>query len=507
MWLPTEDLDRGDVCMNSSWNPLLVVAAAALAAFGAAPAFSASLFVDADDPECGQSSSPFCTLAAAAATALEGDTILVRSSADTETVRLATAGVRVEALNGAILDVGCQTAIEVVADDVSIIGFTIRNAELAIAAERVAGLLIAGSDLIDVGAGISLEEVTESVVVGNRLVGSELCDAGRGIESWDGGGNDFDRNHVIGFDNDGFLIDESGDRLTENSAEENGSEGFRVRGDGHEIVANESWFNDAEGFQLDDDGNFVERNHSVRNGAEGFKIEGTENEIADNRAEANKEDGFLVDDEASSNRLTNNRSIDNVEDGFDINFDSNVLIENVAIGNGDEGFEVEGDGNYLENNVSRSNSDDGFELDFANAERFAEDNTLLRNSSENNLGGGFDIEGDRNVLRFNRASGNGSSTPESFSGDGFVVEGSNNEIVANVARENAGDGFRSVLEPGGDRPALGEGNVFTRNRSIHNAGSGFFIAPESAAGNTYVKNLCTGNGTGSEPDGLCWPDE
>lgn len=366
----------------------------------------ATLTVDIGDPSANDpGDNLYAQIYEAVAAAEEGDLIKVQAGTyepfvvDTNnlTIRAANSGA------SPVIDAtGIANGIEVNANDVSIRGLTVINADQN----------------------------------GFRVTGDS---------------NTFTKNIAENNGNIGFLFQAGGDgnTLIRNTAVENGGAGFVVRpgiGNGFAAATPEEVSN----------GTTLIRNTAVGNGGDGFEVGGgalfipetsefelfaaADTTLSHNQALGNSGDGFELS-RLEGARFVGNLSDDNGANGFFVlqMFDS-AMVANKATGNGGEGFQVkESNDNVLTANTAEGNTRAGIRL------WGSSHNTLLRNRAEGNAGNGFQLEkqrflrpavpADQNTLLGNVAIHNG--------GAGFFLSGSsNNALLFNRATENAGDGFR-----------------------------------------------------------------
>jgi parallel beta-helix repeat protein len=120
--------------------------------------------------------------------------------------------------------------------------------------------------------------------------------------------------------------------------------------------------------------------------------------------------------------------------GFLISGDKNELVGNVAADNDSDdeaGFTIEGNENRLEDNISKDNVGYGYHV-------LGDENVLRGNDALKNEQHGFvvaeDAEG--NVLKHNKSFENGDEPSDGIFASGFHVEGSGNELEDNLASRN-----------------------------------------------------------------------
>ena len=165
-------------------------------------------------------------------------------------------------------------------------------------------------------------------------------------------------------------------------------------------------------------------------------------------------------------------------------------VLNVLTQGNTRGFQVRSDGNHLSNDSSRDEGGIGFELDGNSNEIKASTgvgndtgfviatgstNVLAGNTASQAVSNGFDVlGGNQNELSKNTAMGNGLA--------GFSFGGSQSKVLNNTAVGNATEGL--LLG--------GTANIVKGNRAYANASEGIHI---TGSGDTITKNVALGNGT------------
>lgn len=163
------------------------------------------------------------------------------------------------------------------------------------------------------------------------------------------------------------------------------------------------------------------------------------------------QNGFVISTLASNVILNNNSSKNLGGNGFVVEGDNNRITTGEAEENLGHGFQVNGNSNLVENSSAQSNGGGGFEV-------AGDANRLAISEAEKNLGHGVQISGDGNQVENNKSQGN--------SGVGFVVAGSANQFITNKAEKNFGNGFR----------VSGNDNQLINSRAQSNSNVGFVIA-------------------------------
>jgi len=149
--------------------------------------------------------------------------------------------------------------------------------------------------------------------------------------------------------------------------------------------------------------------------------------------------------------------------------DGSVIQGNVANGNGDDGIRLtsSSDGNLVRGNTANGNGDDGIVLRSG-----SDENTIANNTTNGNDDNGIEVDGDDNTIRNNTANNNGDN------GIHLEDDAEMNDVAHNTTNDNSDLG------------------IFDESTSQDN---------------TFDKNRCRNNGSdsddGSEPDGLCKPQD
>jgi len=192
--------------------------------------------------------------------------------------------------------------------------------------------------------------------------------------------------------------------------------------------------------------------------------------------------------------------------GITVLGDDNVVSRVQALDNAVRGVEVEGDGNTVETTNAWRNKSLGVAV-------FGNNNTVRNINARDNGSGGLVSEGDNTVIANNTLLRNGGGCAV------IVRNGTNATVTQNQVRHNglgvcpsgSGHSVRLNVVSGSDFNGFlvsATGSVFERNSSKGNGEFG--IVDETGGGgtsgtaNTYIGNICTGNGSGaSSPGGLC----
>ena len=184
------------------------------------------------------------------------------------------------------------------------------------------------------------------------------------------------------------------------------------------------------GMFVGSNGNFFISNYAEKS-TDGFMINGNENFVFDNSS-VESERGFVVNQKR--NKFTLNVATNN-DVGFSIQLgaEENHFIKNLAEENAFAGFEIEGNRNKLVKNRATGNGRNMIDVGFRIID--ANDNFLAWNHSEKNTGFGFEIIGffiqsERNVLRGNLAHNNDNV------GISLQLLAENNTVIENTAKEN-----------------------------------------------------------------------
>ncbi len=295
-----------------------------------------------------------------------------------------------------------------------------------------------------------------------------------------------------GNSNIGFYIEGSNNRFHHNKATDNGRNGFNLdsSSNNNRLYSNHANNNGNDGFNINgSNSNMFIRNHAEGNGGDGFDIDthnskgGNENSFWFNVANNNKDDGFDIS--GDSNKFLSNVANNNKDDGFDINSDGNKFRLNVAHYNDSDGFDVNGGShNIFTHNHAKGNGSDGFDVDSSNGKDGNKNNFLL-NIADNNKDDGFDISSNDNELRLNVANYNGAGTSETPD-NGFFIDGDRNKIVFNSATGNLNNG---ILLINGKHNKI-ENNLIKKNKT-----NGIFIMKD-AVSNDIKQNVALNNPEG-----------
>jgi len=189
-----------------------------------------------------------------------------------------------------------------------------------------------------------------------------------------------------------------------------------------------------------------------------------------------------------------NCNITDFKFGIDLNGNGATITRNTLSSN-QSGLDVSGDNNKITLNSSTGNTSNGLEMRSGST-----GNKLDRNDFNDNVSHGIVMSNsDGNSFNANNANDN-------FSGIRLLNDSDNNTFKRNITNDN-GRGFDICGDCGS--------NTFTANTADLNSILGFLdtTAGTGTAGtdNTYTRNECSDNGTlqdhGSEPDGLCSPQD
>jgi parallel beta-helix repeat protein len=316
---------------------------------------------------------------------------------------------------------------------------------------------------------------------------------GIGIDFSGSNGDTVKNCRVTGF-TVGFALDgSSSDILTGNTANNNVF-GFIIHGSSSSVFGrNIAKNNIGDGFHFEfaSNSNKITGNTASNNGNEGFAFYlSSGNSLARNTANSNAV-GFIMWN-VSDTTLVRNTASKNRVYGFGLYMSSNndSLTKNTASKNGYDGFEVvESSSSTFAGNTANGNSHYGFHL------YGSSNNTLIMNTAINDPGNGFYIEfsADNTLIR-NTASNNRQ--------DGFYLSGSSsNTLTGNTARSNGWYGFALYSS---------SSNTLTANTAKSNGQYGYsddsIGGGTRGTANTYTSNICRYNGLGgSSPTGLGSP--
>lgn len=402
----------------------------------------AALTVDIGDPSANDpGDNLYAQIHEAVAAADEGDRIKIKAGTY-EPFVVDTNNLTIRAANSnasPVIDAtGIANGIEVNANDVSIRGLTVINADQN-------GFRVTGDS----------NTFTKNIAENNGGIGF-LFQTG-------GDGNTLIRNTAVENGGAGFVVRPSngfiastpeevsnGTTLIRNTAVGNGGDGFEVGG-GALFIPETS---DLELVAAVD--TTLSHNQALGNSGDGFELSRLEGaRVVGNLADDNDANGFFVlqmfDSAMVANKATGNGGLF-AGDGFQVKeSNDNVLTANTAEGSTRAGIRLWGSShNTLLHNRAEGNAGNGFRLEpqrFLSPAVPADHNTLLGNVAMHNEGAGFFLSGaSNNALLFNRATDN--------AGDGFRVEGippfftlipgfnsNDNFLFGNTARDNGGFGF------------------------------------------------------------------
>jgi len=203
-------------------------------------------------------------------------------------------------------------------------------------------------------------------------------------------------------------VEISGDgkhKLEEMMAELNQALGFEVNSAGNKLTHNTAFQNGfgggpGDGFIVRGAKNTLTENWGVDNTDEGFEVDGTKVKMTGNVAVNNTGEGVRID--AGSGKYKKNLLSSNIT-GFRVGGTGCAFTSNVTIAHGTfEGFFITaGDGKYSKN-VAVGNADAG--MDFTGG---GDDNKVTKTFAAGNVNFGFEVEGQGNSLKSNVAIGNG----------------------------------------------------------------------------------------------------
>jgi len=226
-------------------------------------------------------------------------------------------------------------------------------------------------------------------------------------------------------------------------------------------------------------------NHCIFvNGAEDVRLHG-------NIASGCSGKGIQVIGDSDRITISGNQINDNGDHGIRISFDNDdsTIRGNTVIGNDNHGIKCSScDNIVIQGNKVIDNSGDGIKCSSCN------NSVIQGNTSNLNDDDGIDINGgsDNNLVRGNTVNGN--------SGDGIEVRGDDNTIRNNDANNNGENGI--------ELDDFAMENDVTHNNTNDNTDLGIL---DDGTDNTFDKNRCRNNGSdsddGSEPDGLCKPQD
>lgn len=306
---------------------VLALVTALIASLPAATARASTTYVVRHrDPGCsdggpGNTSKPFCTISAAAAVAVAGDTVRVGAGTYHEQV-VAHSGVRF---------VASSKAAQVVGSGVRSYGFLVRDAHDV----TVQGFTIRGQ----AAAGILLDSSTRSVVRDVRVTGS----AAYGINDQDGTRDRIIRAHVSHSASIGIrLLRTSSSSVTSSVSRRNGFHGISVQGgSGARVAGNSTSHNLTPGVRR-------ATGIDISSGSTGAVVQR-------NVTHDNDDSGIEIFTGSTGAVVRRNVTYDNGDHGIDISGSTRAdVVSNTSVGNSAAGLNVEGgsSGARVRDNIS-----------------------------------------------------------------------------------------------------------------------------------------------------------
>lgn len=408
--------------------------------------------------------------------ALPGQRIVVSKGEYREnlTIHSRLDGLVLEADGRVTLDAGlAETAIRIMADDVTVDGFTIRHGkEFGIRSFDLAGPVLR-TTLRDLkiqrcgGSGIELNGA------GHRVVSCELEAVGYGVRllgddgvlsaieirgAGDQGIHVRGRNVVVRkcrlSNIEDYGINVRGDqvRISDNDIRNTYYEAVYVSGDGALVRNNRIQHSYEDGIVAHGDHSVIRHNRIEKTGEYGISTSGANPTIVDNHLKAvgaYGSEGISVSNAASAGLVEGNRVsicptlgieiradgvtvVDNVveltgtgrdqQGAIEITGNNNVVVGNRARQNHCDGFQVSGDGNRLEDNEAIDNHEDGIQVVSGTG------NIVESNLVKGNLGEGIEVNAILTQVRNNRLKKNridlaNNGSASTFSGNKFKTGG------------------------------------------------------------------------------------
>lgn len=395
----------------------------------------------------------FATIAAAEAAAADGDTIVVAKGTYAENVIVDVPNLTLVG-KGAVIDGEyADPCLEVVADGVTVRGFTLVNGTDGIFASG-AGITIENCRVYSCsGSGINVEGAPATI----RRNSVEGC-VGTGItylHSLPGAGL-VERNVCSNNGGDGLAI--TGDDLvvSRNTCEGN-------EGDGIDVLVSPL---SLQGLGLPvDQAVLVERNTCRGNEDDGLEATNeTGSQVTLERNDCSGNCDFGIDADGTGFTISRNTCDDNRDEGLSLGVSASLVEDNRASGNegsgiavfailplGDGGVPEVGSLNTLQGNLCAGNAGDGIRLEGAAG------NELLGNTCRDNLDDGIDLDDPDctdTLVSGNTCTGNGH--------EGLDNGGSATTVTGNTCRKN-GRGLGPDIAGTGDGGA-GSAPTFTDNQ-------------------------------------------
>ena len=363
-----------------------------------------------------------------------GDRILVARAKEgpyAENVLVNVSGIQILGKRAEVNAGGSGSGFSIVASDVLISGFIVRNA--------------GDGGVVGVGNGIEINRVEVEGCNGNGIHISgddstvERCRVkyvgGNGIvvEAASNSGTIRVERNLVCLNADSGIVSSGADVIIErNVVEYNQDDGLQVNDGGYgasngtAVTSNRIRSNGGNGmcvFGTSDGGIDISANSIEQNGRSGLNIEtGSEASADKNKIQGNSEHGVTVSGTGSN--FTDNRVENNALNGISLNNGLGVggheLDGNTVRGNGRDGIVVQGSENMIHDNTSERNLGDGIDI-VASAPGDSLGNTVQGNRCNRNGHEGIDNSGTNTVIDANKCAKNGPA------GDGIDIAGSGNK--------------------------------------------------------------------------------
>ena len=393
--------------MNFLNKPLAAISLAALLG-GLAPEASA---VDRRVPK------DFPTITEAIAAAQTGDRVVVSKRKEgpyEEHVLVDKNGIEILGKNAEMNGGTDGTSFTVMADDVSISGFTIRNASgpaiaasgnnIAISKCKISGCSSQG--IHAQGTNILIERNTIEYVGGNGIEYAQTDDTGSTV---------IERNTVRHCADSGIVSSGGDVQIVRNTIEYNQNDGIQQDNGGYSdkglIDTNKVRCNGDQGvcvFDLADGGLDINGNTIEQNGGSGTVIEsGAGAKLDKNKYKRNAGDGICM--LGTSSTMTNNKVETSALNGIkisNIGNGSHIVQKNTSRSNGRDGIWVSGGANNILENTTDKNLGDGINI-VGQIPGDSKDNSVISNKCNRNQHEGIDNSGTNTLIASNKLSKNG----------------------------------------------------------------------------------------------------